>query len=104
MKVSLAIGLTNKSASHFYFTKDEIFYNQYLKQRKIIIIDDVFQQIRLFTLHLSTDDVKFIKSAIFLPSLIDHKESYLFLGFPSTEIIDDLITIFKRLNIYLPLS
>jgi hypothetical protein len=102
LKVNLAIGVTSRSAHLFHFDKDEPFYQEYIKSKKIIFIEETFQKLVLFTSRLSRDDVKFIRSAVFFPAVIDHKDAYLFFGMTENETIKDFGTFLKKLEVSVP--
>ncbi len=104
LKVAMAIGVTSRSAHLFTFAKDEALYQEYFSGRNIIIIKDVFRDQKLFTSRLSSDDVKFIRSAVFFPATIEHKDAYLFFGMTENEGVANLETFMKKIDVILSKS
>ncbi len=101
LKVNVAIGVTTRSAHLFSFSKDEPLYRSYFGKKSIIFINDIFKDLKAFTSRLSNDDVKFIRSAVFFPATIDHKDAYLFFGLTENENIKDMSTFLKKLDVSL---
>ncbi|MBN2351875.1 MAG: cache domain-containing protein [Spirochaetales bacterium] len=104
LKVNMAIGVTSRSAHLFSFAKDETLYQEYFSKKCIILIKDVFKDQKIFTSRLSSDDVKFIRSAVFFPARIDHKDAYLFFGMAENEGIADMETFLKKINVIISKS
>jgi hypothetical protein len=90
LKPSIAIGLTNRSINSFIISGSEQLFQKYLKEKNIIVIHNIFQQVTLFSKKISKDDLKFINSAIFIPAIIYNKDSYLFFGLSDDKAIGDI--------------
>ncbi len=97
--VNLAIGLTNRSANQFNFPQKGFLFRTYLQEKAVIFCQNCCQHLQLFTRHLSSDDLKFIRSALFIPAVLEKKNAYVFLGFTSSDMLVDKINLFKKMDI-----
>lgn len=99
VRLSLAIGLTASSVNQFKLEANNFFVQEYLKNRMVILISGVFAKLGLFKKSLTQDDMRFIRSAVFFPLILEKRQDYLFLGFPSVFPTKSLISFLKNLNV-----
>jgi hypothetical protein len=94
----LRVGLMDKPEV-IRFTAGEPFYEQFLKERRAVLVLERPSRVRGLVGKFHPEDLKYMQGALFLPAVFQRASAFLFLGLPSRRGLE-LKEIIAKLDIY----
>jgi hypothetical protein len=94
----LTLGLGEESAKKLKFGLDDPLVKSYFKQKKTLLINEEIGKITQLKGRFTSNDLKYIKKAVFFPSHYRNRDAVLFFGFACDEDLR-IDSILNRLNV-----
>jgi len=94
----LRVGLLEKP-ERIRFNPGEPFYERFLRERRIVLINERPQQVAGLAGKFNPEDLKYMQAAVFLPATFQKAPALLFLGLPTNKALE-LKDLVAKLDIY----